>query len=122
MVKDAESHAEEDRQRREAAEVRNNADALVYQIEKMLADQADQVADADKAEVDEALSGLKAALESEDDDTEAISKATERLTEVSQSFSQKLYEAAAQQADDGTGEPSDSVDDVVDAEIIDEDQ
>jgi molecular chaperone DnaK len=88
----------------------------------MLADQADQVADEDKAEVEEALSGLKAALESEDDDMEAISKATETLTEVSQSFSQKLYEAAAQQADDGTGETSDSVDDVVDAEIIDEDQ
>ena len=122
MVKVAVSHAKGERQRREASKGRNNADALVDQNEKMLTDQEDQVANDDKAEVEEALSSLKATLESEDGDTEAISKATEKLTEVSQSFSQKLYEAAAQQADDGTAEPSGDVDDVVDAEIIDEDQ
>ena len=122
MVKDAESHAEEDRQRREAAEVRNNADALVYQIEKMLVDQAEQVTDADKMELESALSNLKEALADENDDSETISKATDNLTEVSQSFSQKLYETAAQQAADGDPNSEDNVDDVVDAEIIDEDQ
>ena len=122
MVKDAESHAEEDRQRREAAEVRNNADALVYQIEKMLVDQAEQVTDADKIELESALSNLKEALADENDDSETISKATDNLTEVSQSFSQKLYETAAQQAADGDPNSEDNVDDVVDAEIIDEDQ
>jgi len=122
MVKDAESHAEEDRQRREAAEVRNNADALVYQIEKMLVDQAEQVADADKMELESALSNLKEALADENDDSETIRKATDNLTEVSQSFSQKLYETAAQQAADGDPNSEDNVDDVVDAEIIDEDQ
>ncbi len=122
MVKDAESHAEEDRQRREAAEVRNNADALVYQIEKMLVDQAEQVTDADKMELESALSNLKEALADENDDSETIRKATDNLTEVSQSFSQKLYETAAQQAADGDPNSEDNVDDVVDAEIIDEDQ
>ena len=122
MVKDAESHAEEDRQRREAAEVRNNADALVYQIEKVLADQGEQVSDDDKAEVQIALDKLKEVLENESEDADAIRTATENLTEVSQSFSQKLYETAAQQADSGGSSDADGGDDVVDAEIIDEDK
>ena len=122
MVKDAESHAEEDRQRREAAEVRNNADAVVYQIEKVLADQGEQVSDDDKAEVQTALDKLKEVLENESEDADAIRTATENLTEVSQSFSQKLYETAAQQADSGGPSDADGGDDVVDAEIIDEDK
>ena len=122
MVKDAESHAEEDRQRREAAEVRNNADALVYQVEKVLADQGEQVSDDDKAEVQTALDKLKEVLENESEDADAIRTATENLTEVSQSFSQKLYETAAQQADSGGSSDADGGDDVVDAEIIDEDK
>ena len=122
MVKDAESHAEEDRQRREAAEVRNNADALVYQIEKVLADQGEQVSDDDKAEVQTALDKLKEVLENESEDADAIRTATENQTEVSQSFSQKLYETAAQQADSGGSSDADGGDDVVDAEIIDEDK
>ena len=122
MVKDAESHAEEDRQRREAAEVRNNADALVYQIEKLLSDQAEQVADEDKAEVEGALAGLKEALEGENEDVEAIRAASEQLTSVSQAFSQKLYESAAQQAGDASPDQSGDAEDVVDAEIVDEEQ
>ena len=122
MVKDAESHAEEDRQRREAAEVRNNADALVYQIEKLLSDQADQVPDEEKAEVEGALAGLKEALENENEDIEAIRAASEHLTTVSQTFSQKLYESAAQQAGDASPDQSEDAEDVVDAEIVDEDQ
>ena len=120
MVKDAETHAEEDRERREVAEVRNNADSLVYQIEKVLTDQGDQVSEDDKAEVEAALTALKEALEGEDVD--AVRKATEELTAVSQSFSQKLYEAAAETAGDGSTANTDDGDDVVDAEIIDEGQ
>ena len=120
MVKDAETHAEEDRERREVAEVRNNADSLVYQIEKVLTDQGDQVSEDDKAEVEAALTALKEALEGEDVD--AVRKATEELTAVSQSFSQKLYEAAAETAGDGSTANTDDSDDVVDAEIIDEGQ
>ena len=102
MVKDAESHAEEDRQRREAAEARNNADSLVYQVEKMLNDQAEQVASEDKEEVERVLTTLKEALEDENEDLEAIRSATEALTSASQSLSQKLYEASAQSAGDAT--------------------
>ena len=122
MVKDAESHAEEDRQRREAAEARNNADSLVYQVEKMLNDQAEQVASEDKEEVERVLTTLKEALEDENEDLEAIRSATEALTSASQSLSQKLYEASAQSAGDATASDTDTGEDVVDAEIIDEDQ
>ncbi|MDG2112079.1 MAG: Hsp70 family protein, partial [Actinomycetota bacterium] len=123
MVQDAEAHAEEDRQRREAAEVRNNADSLVYQTEKVLTDQGDSVADADKVEVEAALTTLKEALEAED--LEAIKSGTDTLAAASQAFSQKLYEAAAQDAGDPGAEGAagaDGDDDVVDAEIVDEDQ
>ena len=122
MVKDAESHAEEDRQRREAAEARNNADSLVYQVEKMLNDQAEQVASEDKEEVERVPTTLKEALEDENEDLEAIRSATEALTSASQSLSQKLYEASAQSAGDATASDTDTGEDVVDAEIIDEDQ
>ena len=120
MVKDAETHAEEDRERREVAAVRNTADSLVYQIEKVLTDQGDQVSEDDKAEVEAALTALKEALEGEDVD--AVRTATEELTAVSQSFSQKLYEAAAETAGNGSTANTDDSDDVVDAEIIDEGQ
>ena len=122
MVKDAESHAEEDRQRREAAEARNNADSLVYQVEKMLDDQGDQVSEGDKAEVEDALRTLKEALEAENEDVETLRNATEALTGASQSLGQKLYEAAAQSAGDASAPEAESGEDVVDAEIIDEDQ
>ena len=122
MVKDAESHAEEDRQRREAAEARNNADSLVYQVEKMLNDQAEQVASEDKEEVERVLTTLKEALEDENEDLDAIRSATEALTGASQALSQKLYEASAQSAGDATASDTDTGEDVVDAEIIDEDQ
>ncbi len=122
MVKDAESHAEEDRQRREAAEARNNADSLVYQVEKMLDDQGDQVSEGDKAEVEDALRTLKEALEAENEDVETLRNATEALTGASQSLGQKLYEAAAQSAGDASAPEAASGEDVVDAEIIDEDQ
>ena len=122
MVKDAESHAEEDRQRREAAEARNNADSLVYQVEKLLNDQAEQVASEDKEEVERVLTTLKEALEDEDEDLDAIRSATEALTGASQALSQKLYEASAQSAGDATASDTDTGEDVVDAEIIDEDQ
>ena len=66
MVKDAEAHAEDDRKRREEAEVRNNADSLVYQTEKVLRDQGDKVAADEKAAVEQPLADLKKALEGND--------------------------------------------------------
>ena len=126
MVKDAEAHAEEDRQRREEAEVRNNADSLVYQTEKVLRDQGDNVPAEEKTAVETPLADLKQALQG--NDTAAIKTATETLMSASQAFSQKLYEAAARdanaagtsasgQTEDG-GAPAD--DEIVDAEIVDE--
>jgi molecular chaperone DnaK len=124
MVKDAEAHAEEDRKRREEAEVRNNADSLVYQTEKVLRDQGDKVTAEEKSAVEEPLANLKKALEGSD--TAAIKSATETLMSASQAFSQKLYEAAARDANaagsSASGQGADASDDeIVDAEIVDAD-
>ena len=121
MVKDAEAHAEEDRKRREEAEIRNTADTLVYQTEKLLKDQADQVTDDEKATIETKLADLKTALEGTE--LEAIKDATEALMTASQEFGQRLYEAAAaaeRETEAAAGAPED--DEVVDAEIIDDDE
>ncbi len=123
MVKDAEAHAEDDKQRREEAEVRNNADSAVYQAEKMLRDQASTVSDEDKASVETPLAGLKTALSGNDNG--AIKEATSALTTALQAFGQKLYEAAARDTN-ATGSSasgqSGAADDeeIVDAEIVDD--
>ena len=128
MVKDAEAHAEDDRKRRAEAETRNNADSLVYQTEKLLRDQGDTVTADEKAAVEGPLGDLKKALEGNDFD--AIKSATEALMSASQAFSQKLYEAAARDAD-ATGSSASGQDaaagavnddDIVDAEIVDDEQ
>ena len=93
MVRDAEAHAEDDRKRRAEAEVRNNADGLVYQTEKLLKDQAESFQGTEREDVEGALATLKGALDGTD--IEAIKAATEKLLTASQSFSQRLYEEAA---------------------------
>ncbi len=119
MVRDAEAHADEDRVRREQAEVRNTADNLVYRTATLLADQGDELTDDERSSVDEKLATLKAALEGED--TDAIGEATEALMAASQEFGQRLYEAAqAEAASAGAADGSGSDEDVVDAEIVDE--
>ena len=119
MVRDAESHADEDRLRKEQAEVRNTADNLVYQTEKLLADQADQLTEDETTSVTEKLESLKKALDG--DDTDAVKDATEALMSASQEFGQRLYEAAqAEQAAGATDGGDVADDDVVDAEIVDE--
>ncbi|MEO7428178.1 MAG: molecular chaperone DnaK, partial [Acidimicrobiales bacterium] len=123
MVRDAEAHAEEDRQRRDEAEVRNNADTLVYQTEKLIKEQGDKLEGDEKSQVEEHLAALKTAISGSD--VEAIKTATEALMTSSQGFTQRLYEAAAAADRDaggasgaGASQPSD--DDVVDAEIVDD--
>jgi len=126
MVKDAEAHAEEDRQRRAEAEVRNNADSLVYQTEKVLREQGDKVTADEKSAVETPLADLKVALAGNDND--AIKTATEALTAASQTFSQKLYEAAARDSNaagtsasgQSSGAGSVNDDEIVDAEIVDD--
>ncbi len=122
MIKDAEAHAEEDRERRDEAETRNNADSLLYQTEKVLREQGDKVPADEKAAVEGPLSELKSALAGTDND--AIKKATEALMTASQAFSQKLYEAAARDANasgtSASGQGAGVDDDIVDAEIVDD--
>jgi molecular chaperone DnaK len=128
MVKDAEAHAEDDRKRREEAEIRNNADSIVYQTEKVLREQGDKVSADEKEAVEQPLADLKKAMEGSD--TAAIKAATDTLMSASQAFSQKLYEAAARDSGaegtsasgqaSGTGAVND--DDIVDAEIVDDEK
>ena len=123
MIRDAESHAEDDKRRRDEAEVRNNADSLVYQTEKVLKEQGDKVTEEEKAAVEGPLGILKTAIAGNSIDD--IKAATETLMGASQEFSQKLYETAARDseaagtsASGAQGAPND--DDIVDAEIVDE--
>ena len=114
MMADAEAHAEEDRKRREEAEIRNQADALVFQTEKFLEENGDKVPAEAKANVEEPLAALKKALEGED--LEAIKNAVEQVGTASQALGAALYENTKAE-----GEATASTDDdVVDAEIVEE--
>jgi len=125
MVRDAESHAEDDRRRRAEAETRNVGDNAVYQAEKLLRDQGDKLAAEDKATIDGPLADARTALGGNDID--AIKAATDKLGAALQAASQKLYEASARDANasgtsasgqDTAAAPAD--DEIVDAEIVDE--
>jgi molecular chaperone DnaK len=122
MMAEAESHAEEDRQRKEEAETRNGAEQLVYQTEKFLADNADKVPADAKANVDEPLAELKKALEGTD--IAAIKTAVEKVATASQALGAALYQQQASAPSDQPGgeQPQAGDEDVVDAEIIDEDE
>ena len=129
MVSDAESHAEEDRKRKEEADLRNQADTLVYQTDKLLKDQGDKVPGDEKEAVEASLGRLKDAVAG--DDTEALKTAVEDLMTSSQTFTQKLYEQSAAEgsgqydaagggAGAGAGATGADDDEVVDAEVIDD--
>jgi molecular chaperone DnaK len=123
MVSDAESHAEEDRRRREEADVRNNADNLVYSIERSLKDVDGKVDSATKSEIEQAIEETKNALAGSD--VEEIKRKQEALLTASHKLSEVLYQQAQQQGEAGPdgpdgGNPDDDV--VEDAEIIDEDE
>lgn len=115
MVEDAEKYAEEDRRRREAIELRNQADNLLYQNEKTLKDQGDKLDAALKAELEEAVSGLKEALAGDDDD--AVRTRMEALAALSQRVAEAIYAASA--AEPGEGDAAAADDDVDDAEVVD---
>ncbi|MGY1916795.1 molecular chaperone DnaK [Blastococcus sp. SYSU DS0973] len=127
MMKDAEAHAEEDKRRREEAETRNLAESLQYQTEKFLAENGDKIPAEKKDELGEALTELRSALGGSD--IEAIKSAQEKVARVSQEVGGALY---AQQSEAAGGAPGAEAgaaeggattndDDVVDAEIVDED-
>jgi molecular chaperone DnaK len=116
MVRDAESHAEDDRRRKEEAEARNTADSLVYQTEKIIREHGDKVPGPERDTVESALKELKDAVAG--DDLDRIRSDSETLMAASQAFSQKLYEQTTAESYSDIKAPSD--DDVVDAEIVDD--
>ncbi|OLO46096.1 molecular chaperone DnaK [Actinomyces oris] len=126
MVKEAEAHAEEDKKRREDAETRNSAEQQAYSIDKLLKDNKDKLPEDVHSQVSEAVADLKKALEG--DDIEPVKTAQEKLSSVAQKVGEALYQAdaAAQAAGEASGSSSASGsassddEDIVDAEIVDE--
>ncbi len=122
MVKDAEAYAEEDAQRREAVETHNQAEQLVNQTEKLIEEQGEQMTEDEKASVESSLSELKDSLENEDVSTEDIRSKMDSLIQASQAMATRLYQQAAASQDTQDGDPTGGADDdVVEAEIIDDD-
>ena len=126
MMKDAEAHAEEDRKRKEEAEIRNSAESLLHQTEKFLADNGDKVPEDAKSNVEGPLADLKKALAG--DDVDAIKDAAEKVATTSQALGAAMYANTGANAAAGAGDGSTAAgesatgndDDVVDAEIVDE--
>ena len=130
MVKEAESFAAEDHKRREAAEARNQADQLTYQVDTFLRDDGDKLADADRADLTSKNDELKQALKDESAETDALRTASEALMQSWQKAGQSMHEAAQGQAAAGAGGEETSAppgdgepggdEDVVEGEIVDE--
>src|SRR5262250_2328468 len=123
MVDEAEKFAEEDRQRREEAEVRNRAESLVYTTEKFMSENTDKLPEDVKSEVTSALADLEKALEGTDADT--IRSAAEKAAQVSQKMGTAIYaqsQAASAQSGETGGEAGGQDDDVVEAEIVDDEK
>jgi molecular chaperone DnaK len=130
MAKEAEAHASEDKERREAIEARNQLDSMVYNVEKMLRENGDKIGGDDKSAVESALADAKKALEGED--TAIINSARERLQTASHKLAEAMYKAAgpaagaapggdaSAQASSGNGEKKDEG--VIDAEYVDVDE
>ena len=124
MVKEAEAHAEEDKKRREDAETRNSAEQQAYSIEKLLKDNKDKLPEDVHSEVSEAVNDLKKALEG--DDIEPVKTAQEKLSSVAQKVGEAIYQAdaasqgAADSASSAGGTTSSDDEDIVDAEIVDD--
>jgi molecular chaperone DnaK len=137
MRKDAEAHAEDDRQQREQIEIRNEADNAVYRSEKMLKDNAEKISGSDKSKIEDAIKEVKEALKGQD--TSALRSASEKLNEAWQTVSAELYKAAGEKAraERGGGQPGAGPDaggaadsgpsggkkdegPIIDAEVVDE--
>ena len=117
MVREAEEHAAEDKKRREEADTRNQAEQTVYATEKLLKDEADKISEETRAAVQKDVDAVKEALKG--DDIEAVKTAMATLSESGMKIGQEIY--AKQQADEAGAQSAPAQDDVVDAEIVDED-
>ncbi len=129
MIKDAESHAEEDRRQRELAEARNIAENAAYQAEKQLGEMGDKVESSAREEIENAIADVKGVLSS--DDPEEIKAKTDALQAAFHKVSEQIYQAAAEQqaaaqpgADGAStdGAAGESEEEVVDAEVVDDDR
>jgi molecular chaperone DnaK len=127
MQRDAELHAEEDKQKREEIDARNEADSAVYRSEKMLRDNADKISEGDKRKIEEAASEVKAALKGED--VAALKSAATRLNEIWQGVSAELYKGASARTQSESsaagqarqsGADQNKGDEVIDAEVVDD--
>ena len=127
MVTDADSHADEDRRRREEIEARNRADSLVYQTEKLLRENRDKLSDSDAKTVEAAVADCKKALD--DGNIDRINRAADALTQASHKVAESMYKTGAQGGSRaggsaqtaGSGRGGDKADDVIDAEYVDAD-
>ena len=117
MVREAEEHAAEDKKRREEADTRNQAEQAVYSTEKLLKDEADKISEETREAVQKDVDAVKEALKG--DDIEAVKTAMATLSESGMKIGQEIY--AKQQADEAGAQSAPAQDDVVDAEIVDED-
>jgi molecular chaperone DnaK len=132
MMKDAESHADEDKRRKEEIEARNRADQTVYAAEKMLQDMGSKLSSTDKAAVETAIEQLKSAISS--NDTAAMNRAMEQLTQAQHRAAESLYKNAGAAAGAGGAEAAAGSEgtesagsqaaqgDVIDAEVVDEEK
>jgi len=122
MIKDAETHANDDTKRKEAVEARNQADHTAYQIEKQLAEHGDKLTADERKPVDDKLAELRSLLASESTDAEVLKNASNELLTTSQILGQKIYEAsAAENAAESAGDAPANDDEVVEAEVVEDD-
>jgi len=121
MIKDAETHADEDRRQRDLAEARNVAENAAYQAEKQLEELGDKVDESSKTEIEAAIKEVRESLES--DDAEQIKAKTDALQAAFHKVSEQVYEAAQEQAPSGdgaSGNGASTEEEVVDAEVVDD--
>jgi molecular chaperone DnaK len=125
MVREAESHADEDKRKKEEIEARNRADSLVYQTEKMLNEHRSKLSESDASSVESAIAECKKALEG--GDVAAINRAADALTQASHKVAEAMYKSGAQpggpgpEASGASGKAGEKGDDVIDAEYVDAD-
>ena len=125
MIGDAEAHAAEDAERKENAEARNQADHTAYQIDKQLAEHGDKLSDDEKGTIEEKVAAVRKLLAEDSAKAEDLRSASNELLTASQVLGQKIYEASQQQTEattEGGTEPAAGDDDVVEAEIVEDDE
>ena len=122
MAKEAETHAEEDKAKKEQVEARNLLDSAVYQAEKLQKDNAEKISEEDKKTLDEAIETAKKVIADDKSNKESLETAAKELNEKMMPIGAKLYEAAAadkEQATNNSQETKDSKDEPIEGEVVD---